>query len=382
MIYLDNAATTKPHKEVLDTFVQVNELYYANPASIHEAGVTANQLLARARDQVAQILNTEAKEVVFTAGGTESNNFAVFGTAHASTHKGKHILTTEVEHPSVLEAVKRLAKEGFEVEYLTVDAKGVVSLEELKQKVRKDTILVSIMHVNNEMGAIQPIEEAAHIIHAQSRALFHVDAVQSFGKLQVSFNGEAGPDILSISGHKIHALKGSGVIAFRKPFSIVPYIVGGGQEFGLRSGTVAVPQAVAFAKAARLAVESMDAQYKKYEVWQTELRTYLQHFGNEIHLLSTEFGAPYILSFSIRGLKGEILINALQKAGVIVSTSSACSSKQTKTSHVVEALHVEQDFKKGVLRLSFGMQTTEADIAAFKGAFEQVMKQLKGEVVG
>lgn len=381
MIYLDNSATTKPHKEVLDTFVQVNELYYANPASIHEAGVTAHTLLTRAREQVAQILNTESKEVIFTAGGTESNNFAVFGTAQVSTHKGKHILTTEIEHPSVLEAVKRLAEEGFEVEYLGVDSHGVISLEELKQKVRKDTILVSIMHVNNEMGAIQPIKEAASIIHSQSRAMFHVDAVQSFGKLPISFDGEAGPDILTISGHKIHALKGSGVIAFRKAFKIAPYIVGGGQEFGLRSGTVAVPQAVAFAKAARLAVENMDIQYKKYVVWQTELRTYLQHFGNEIHLLSTELGAPYILSFSVRGLKGEILINALQKAGVIVSTSSACSSKQTKTSHVVEALQVEQVFKKGVLRLSFGMQTTEADIAAFKEAFEQVMKQLKGEVV-
>ena len=382
MIYLDNSATTKPHKEVLDTFVQVNELYYANPASIHEAGVTANTLLTRAREQVAQILNTEAKEVIFTAGGTESNNFAIFGTAYVSTHKGKHILTTEIEHPSVLEAVKRLAEEGFEVEYLTVNAEGVISLDELKRKVRKDTILVSIMHVNNEMGAIQPIEEAATIIHAQSRAAFHVDAVQSFGKLPVAFKGDAGPDIVSISGHKIHALKGSGVIAFRKSFKIAPYLVGGGQEFGLRSGTVAVPQAVAFAKAARLAVESMDANYKKYVLWHKELRTFLQSFGNHVHLVSAEDGAPYITSFSVRGLKGEILINALQKEGVIVSTSSACSSKQTKTSHVIEALQVDQAFKKGVLRISFGMQTTEADIAAFKQAFGQVMKQLKGEVTG
>ncbi|MGM9949585.1 MAG: cysteine desulfurase family protein [Lysinibacillus sp.] len=381
MIYLDNSATTKPYKEVLDTFVQVNELYYANPASIHEAGVTANMLLTRAREQVAQILNTEAKEVVFTAGGTESNNFAIFGTAYVSTHKGKHILTTKIEHPSVLEAVKRLAEEGFEVEYLTVNADGVISLEELKQKVRKDTILVSIMHVNNEMGAIQPIEEAAAIIHAQSRAVFHVDAVQSFGKLPIAFNGDAGPDIVSVSGHKIHALKGSGVIAFRKAFKIAPYLVGGGQEFGLRSGTVAVPQAVAFAKAARLAVENMDANYKQYVLWHKELRAFLQGFGNHVHLISTENGAPYITSFSVRGLKGEILINALQKEGVIVSTSSACSSRQTKTSHVIEALQVDQAFNKGVLRVSFGMQTTEADIAAFKQAFGQVMKQLKGEVV-
>lgn len=382
MIYLDNSATTKPHKEVLDTFVQVNEQYYANPASIHEAGVTAHALLTRAREQMAALLKTEADAIIFTAGGTESNNFAIFGTTRVATHKGKHILTTEVEHPSVLEAVKRLAEEGFEVEYLTVDAQGVISLDELRQKVRKDTVLVSIMHVNNEMGAIQPIDEAARIIHAGSRALFHVDAVQSFGKLPITFNGEAGPDLISISGHKIHALKGSGVLAMRKhQTAIAPFIVGGGQEFGLRSGTVAVPQAVALAKGARLAVEGLEARFSQYTKWQRELRAFLAGFERDVYLVSTEQGAPYITSLSVRGLKGEVLINALQKQGVIVSTSSACSSKQTTTSHVIEALQVAPHFKKGVLRLSFGMQTTEADIAGFKTAFTNVMKQLKGEIV-
>lgn len=381
MIYLDNSATTKPHKEVLNTFVQVNEMYYANPASIHEAGVTANTLLMRAREQIAQILQTEAKEVLFTAGGTESNNFAIFGTAKVSSHKGKHILTTAIEHPSVLEAVKRLAAEGYEIDYLTVDASGVISLDELREKVRKDTILVSMMHVNNEMGAIQPINHAAKIIHENSRAIFHVDAVQSFGKLPITFNGEEGPDIISISGHKIHALKGSGVVAFRKSFKIAPLIVGGGQEFGLRSGTVAVPQAVALAKAARLALESMNEASIRYKKWAADLHSFLRGFGSNIKILSTETGAPYILSFSVRGLKGEILINALQKQGIIVSTSSACSSKQTKTSHVVEALNIDKAFKNGVLRISFGALTTEQDIVAFKGAFSQVMKELKGDII-
>ncbi len=379
MIYLDNSATTKPHKEILDTFVQVNEQYYANPASIHEAGVTANALLTRAREQLAHLLHTETNNIIFTAGGTEANNFAIFSVARISTHKGRHIITTEIEHPSVLEAMKGLEEEGFDVEYLSVDASGVISLEELRQKVRKDTILVSIMHVNNEVGAIQPIEEAARIIHTQSRALFHVDAVQSFGKMPIAFNGETGPDFLTVSGHKIHALKGSGVLAMRKSFPIVPFIVGGGQEFGLRSGTVAVPQAVALAKAARLAVESIPANSKKYKAWQQELRAFLKSFGRDIHLLSTEQGAPYITSLSIRDLKGEILINALQKEGIIVSTSSACSSKQTKTSHVVEALNIDPHFKKGVLRISFGMHTTDEDIQLFKQAFTKIMKQLKGD---
>lgn len=382
MIYLDNSATTKPHKDVLNTFIQVNELYYANPASIHSAGVEANTLLMRAREQIADILLTDAKDVLFTAGGTESNNFAIQGIAAVNTHKGKHIITTEIEHPSVLESVKLLAQQGFEVEYLTVNKAGVISLDELRAKIRKDTILVSIMHVNNEMGAIQPITEAAEIIHAQSRAVLHVDAVQSFGKLPVHFDGDAGPDIISISGHKIHALKGSGVIAFRKHTAIAPLIVGGGQEYGLRSGTVAVPQAVALAKAARLAVQMMPATMENYQKWSADLRLFFEQFSSDIHLLSTEQGAPYILSFSVKGLKGEILINALQKWDIIVSTSSACSSKQTKTSHVVEALNVEDIFKKGVLRMSFGAYTTDEDIAAFKQAFTTVMKELKGELIG
>ena len=177
MIYLDNSATTKPHKEVMQTFMAVNEQYYANPASIHAMGVESNELLMRAREQVADILHTDAKNVLFTSGGTESNNTAIFGLARGNTHKGKHILTTVIEHPSVLESVKQLEKEGFEVEYLSVEKNGVILLDELRKKVRKDTVLVSIMHVNNEMGVIQPIFEAAKMVHEMSRAAFHVDAV-------------------------------------------------------------------------------------------------------------------------------------------------------------------------------------------------------------
>lgn len=381
MIYLDNSATTKPFKEVMDTFLQVNELYYANPASIHQAGVEANTLLSRARQQIATVLNTEEKNVIFTSGGTESNNFAIFGIAKTSTHKGKHIVTTEIEHPAVLEAVKRLATEGFEVDYLNVDAAGVISLDELRDKVRKDTILVSIMHVNNEMGAIQPIEEAAKIIHTNSRAIFHVDAVQSFGKLPVVFNGEAGPDVVTISGHKIHALKGSGVLAFSKYMKVEPFMVGGGQEYGLRSGTVAVPQAVALAKAVRIATEQLAEKQMQYKKWSVDLHAFLRSFGRSIHLLSTEHGAAHILSFSVRDLKGEILINALQKHGIIVSTSSACSSKQTKMSHVVSALDLDNAFQKGVLRISFGALTMDAHIEAFKEAFTNVMNEVKGAVI-
>lgn len=381
MIYLDNSATTRPLNEVLNTFVQVNESFYANPSSIHEAGVEANTLLDRARGQIANILHTEDQFILFTAGGTESNNFAIFGVPKANTHKGKHIITTEIEHPSILEAVRSLQNDGYEVDFLKVNENGVISLEELKEKLRKDTVLVSIMHVNNEMGAIQPIEEAAKIIHEKSRATFHVDAVQSFGKLPLSFNGDAGPDIISISGHKIHGLKGSGVIAFRKKMNIIPLLLGGGQEHGLRSGTVAVPQAVALAKAARIATENIETTIKKYRKWHKDLLEFLTGLGENIHVLSTESGAAHILSFSVKDLKGEILINALQKRGIIVSTSSACSSKQKKTSHVVEALNVPSNYKKGVIRLSFGALNTDEDINEFKKVFADVMNELKGDNV-
>ncbi|TSI03094.1 cysteine desulfurase family protein [Lysinibacillus sp. BW-2-10] len=381
MIYLDNSATTKPYKEVLNTFIQVNESFYANPASIHEAGVESNTLLDRARGQVANLLHTENQHVLFTAGGTESNNFAIFGVPKANTHKGKHIITTEIEHASILEAAKSLEAEGYEVDYLKVDATGTISLQELQEKLRKDTVLVSIMHVNNEMGAIQPIEEAAKLIHENSRAAFHVDAVQSFGKLPIHFNGDAGPDIISISGHKIHGLKGSGVIAFRKKMNIIPFVLGGGQEFGLRSGTVAVPQAVALAKAARMAAEYMEQSAQKYRKWHNELFDYLTSYDDSIYLLSTKLGAAHILSFSVKDLKGEILINALQKQGIIVSTSSACSSKQKKTSHVVKALNIPPNFVNGVIRLSFGALTNDEDIQEFKKAFTNVMKDLKGEII-
>lgn len=379
MIYLDNSATTKPHKDVLATFMLVNEQYYANPASIHCAGVESNALLTKAREQLAGILHTEQKNILFTAGGTESNNAALYGLAKSSIFRGKHIITTEIEHPSILEAVKRLEQEGYEIDYLKVNKQGVISLDELRQKLRKDTIIVSIMHVNNEMGAIQPIEEAAEIIHEACQAMLHVDAVQSFGKLPVKFDGDKGPDVLSISGHKIHGLKGSGVLAFRKKPQIKPFIVGGGQEFGLRSGTVAVPQAVALAKAARLAVEEMQTHVENYKKWSAELHTFFGQFGEDVYVVSPKDGAPHILSFSVRGLKGEILINALQKRDIIVSTSSACSSKQTKTSHVIEALNIDSRYKNGVLRLSFGANNTDADLAAFKNQFTIIMKELKGD---
>lgn len=381
MIYLDNSATTKPHEAVLQTFLQVNDRFFANPASIHAFGVETNELLTRAREQMANILKTDAKHVYFTSGGTESNNTALYGIAYANKHIGKHVLISEIEHPSVLEMGKRLAQEGFEVEWIPVETSGKFSVETFEKLVRKDTILVSVMHVNNEMGAISPIEELAKIVHKKSRALFHMDAVQSFGKIPVALNGDNGPDVITISGHKIHGIKGSGVIALRRQLNFVPYIVGGGQEYGIRSGTVAVPLAVSLAKAARLAVESMDAQKEKYIRWNKEIRDFLNGYGEDILIVSPEDAAPHILSFSVKGLKGEIMINALQQEDVYVSTSSACSSRQTKDSHVVEAMKIAPNYKKGVIRISFGAMNTDEEIKQFIQVLKRVLNELKGEVI-
>ncbi|HIX42914.1 MAG TPA: aminotransferase class V-fold PLP-dependent enzyme, partial [Candidatus Kurthia intestinigallinarum] len=242
-----------------------------------------------------------------------------------------------------------------------------------------DTVVVSIMHVNNEIGAIQPIEEIAKIVHEGSRAFYHVDAVQSFGKLPVYFNGELGPDAISVSGHKINGLKGTGIAALRKRTTIEAIIHGGGQEMGLRSGTVAVPQDVAIAKAARLAEQHRTENVQQYIKWRNAIHTFLDPM-EDVYVLSSNEGAPHIVSCSIRGIKGEVIVNAMQRQGVIVSTSSACHSKDNQISHVVQAVGVPDGFARGVIRISFGQGLTDADIEKFKEAFSNVVKQVRGEI--
>ncbi|MDX1806984.1 MAG: cysteine desulfurase family protein [Paenisporosarcina sp.] len=377
MYYFDHSATTKPHKEVLETFVKVNEEFYANPASIHELGVEANTLLSRARKQIADMLGTDETRVIFTSGGTESNHFAIHGLAKNLQARGKHIITSSIEHPSVLESLKQLELQGFEIEVLPVNEKGLISVEDVKSCLRKDTIMVSIMHINNELGSIQPIKDLANIIHQNSRAVFHVDAIQSFGKYPVSFSS-LGVDVLTLSAHKFNGLKGSGIVAWKDYVSFEPVIVGGGQEFGLRSGTVPVAQAVSFAKAMRLTFENQSVMLSKYVEWNEKIRSFLQGYRN-VRILSSNQAAAHILTISVRNLKGEILVNALQTRGIIVSTSSACSSKQTKTSHVIKSIGLSDDYIRGVIRISFGTSNTDQQIEHFIENFSTIMKQVKGE---
>lgn len=366
MIYLDNSATTKPKKEILETFVKANEHFYANPASLHQMGNAAEDLLEKARAQIAGLLHM--KHVTFTSGGTESNNLAIFGTAYAYQSRGKHIITAVTEHPSVLNSLGVLEEQGFEITRLPVDHFGRINLDELKNALRSDTILVSLMHVNNEIGTVHPIAEIARLLK-NTRTFFHVDGVQSIGKL--ALDQTAMPDLLTMSAHKIHGLKASGVLAFND-VEFKAMQVGGGQEAGLRSGTVSVPHAAALAKALRLA-----EPHPAHQKWNHDLRDFFMNYPN-VKVLSPAEGAPHILSIAAKGIKGEILVSGLQKEGIIVSTSSACSSKSRETSHVIEAIRVPRDYKDGVIRISFGAFTTQQDIRHFKKAFERVNRLIKG----
>ncbi|WP_427137142.1 cysteine desulfurase family protein [Psychrobacillus psychrodurans] len=377
MIYFDNSATTKVHPEVLNTFVTVNEKFWANPASIHTFGHQTNELLQSAREQIAAILKTSSEKVYFTSGGTESNNLAIFGLAQKYKQRGKHVLISEIEHPSIIEAAKKLNELGFEVEWIPVDSEGIILLESFKKSIRNDTVLVSVMHVNNETGAIQPIEELSNIVRKKSRALIHMDAVQSFGKIPVNFI-DLDVDSITISSHKIHGLKGSGLLALKKFIEIEPILYGGGQESGIRSGTTSVPLAVSTAKAMRLAMENLGSKAVKLQSLSDDLIEFLQSFSF-IKVISPTKKAPHIISFSVKKMKGEVLINALQQQDVIVSTSSACSSRQTKTSHVLKAMHISDDYIKGVLRISLSTISTQQEVDQFKNVFKHVMNVIKGD---
>ncbi|WP_338652931.1 cysteine desulfurase family protein [Sporosarcina psychrophila] len=372
MIYFDNSATTAPDEGVLTSFIEVNKRFFANPASIHLAGKEAEALLERSREQILSILGAHDGELLFTSGGTEANNLAVIGFARALRARGNHLITTKIEHPSVLHSMGYLETQGFEVDYLSVDEQGMISVEELKSKLRKDTILVSIMHVNNEIGTIQPIAECARLIKENTRALFHSDAVQSFGKLPVSLTGD-GPDAITISAHKINGLKGSGILALRKGMAPEAISYGGGQESGIRNGTVSVANAVTMAKAIRMS--AIDIEQKDFRQWRNRLIGFIGQFEN-VRVLAPDKAAPHILAVAFYKVKGEVAVNFFQENGITISTSSACSSKSGTAGHVIEAIGVNGKFKNGVIRISFGKNNIEQHVVEFEQVFARFMELL------
>ena len=369
MIYFDNAATTKIYDDALTSYVQVSQKFFGNPSSLHQLGVDAYQVLTKARAQVASLLSVQPEEIFFTSGGTESNNWAIKGTALEKSVFGKHIITTKIEHPSVLQTCKQLERFGFEVTYLDVDSKGIVSVDQLKESIRKDTILVSVMAVNNEVGAVQPIAEIAKVLEEYPSIHFHVDAVQAVERAsQLLAIGRI--DLLSLSAHKFHGPRGVGIMYKKFGRKIQALLTGGGQEKGERSTTENLPGIVATTKALRMALEEESVTGElRSQLWK-ELAT-----KSEIRIFSPEDGASHVLCFAIKGVRGEVVVHAFENHGIYISTTSACSSKKGDSSSTLYAMDVPTEWATGAVRVSFSNDNTKEEVEQFIEVLHQLMKQ-------
>lgn len=376
MIYLDNSATTKPYSAVLASFQQVSESFFANPSSIHQLGGKAEKLLLKAKTQAADLLAVEHNEIIFTSGGTEGNNIAIKGIAYMHQNRGKHIITSEIEHPSVYEACKSLESTGFNITYLPVDACGTVSVKDLENAIRKDTILISIMHVNNEIGTVQPIHEIAEISKNYPKLFFHVDNVQGLGKVPLQLGSNSGIDLCTMSGHKIHGLKGTGILYMNNRTKLVPLFHGGNQERAIRSGTENLAGAVSMIKALRLIMERHQRDIQKLYDLQRMLRSELLAMDGVV-VNTPETAAPHIMNFSVPHLKPEVIIHMLGENEIYISTKSACSSKQEDASKVLVACGKNNACATSALRISMSFDTTKDEITAFLQALKQSIRQLK-----
>ena len=369
MIYFDNAATTKIYDDALTSYVQVSQKFFGNPSSLHQLGVDAFQVLTKARAQVASLLSVQPEEIFFTSGGTESNNWAIKGTALEKSVFGKHIITTKIEHPSVLQTCKQLERFGFEVTYLDVDSKGIVNVDQLKESLRKDTILVSVMAVNNEVGAVQPIAGIAKVLEEYPSIHFHVDAVQAVERAsQLLAIGRI--DLLSLSAHKFHGPRGVGIMYKKFGRKIQALLTGGGQEKGERSTTENLPGIVATTKALRMALEEKSVTGElRSQLWK-ELAT-----KPEIRIFSPEDGASHVLCFAIKGVRGEVVVHAFENHGIYISTTSACSSKKADSSSTLYAMDVPTEWATGAVRVSFSNDNTKEEVEQFIKVLHQLMKQ-------
>lgn len=360
MIYLDNASTTKPSSGVIDAISGALE-NFGNPSSMHRLGIDAENIIKKAKENASKILSVSPNNIYFTSGGTESNNTAIFGACHANIKKGKHIITSKIEHPSVLTPFKMLEDEGFEVSYIGTDENGILDLEEFENELREDTIFVSIMLVNNETGAIMPVDKLKPIMKKKSpKALLHIDAVQGFGKVLLKPK-QWGVDLLSASGHKIHAIKGTGLLYINDNVLIKPFICGGGQQKNMRSGTENVVGISAFSKACE-EICNYNAEYVR------NLREKLKNGILEnidrvkINEAVSEYQAGHILNVSFLGLRSEILLHSLEMHQIYVSTGSACSTNKPMPSHVLSAIGCSAEEIDSAIRFSFSEDITDEDI--------------------
>ncbi|WP_027415500.1 cysteine desulfurase family protein [Aneurinibacillus terranovensis] len=378
MIYFDNSATTLPNPEVVKVYGEVAQQYFGNPSSLHKLGSKAARLLAQSRQVAAESLGVLPDEIIFTSGGTESNNAALKGVAWQYRNRGKHIIISQVEHSSVYEAGKQLEEMGYTVTYVPVDDEGRVAPSTIEQAMRDDTILVSVMYVNNELGTVQPVKEIGDILSRYPKTLFHVDAVQGFGKLPVE-PSRWGADLLSLSAHKFHGVRGVGLLYVRKGIRLSPLIIGGGQEEGRRSGTENLPGIVAMAKAMRMAKESLQRNREHMETLRHHLLSKLENFpGCRINgpQKNDSCAAPHIINFSFPGLKSEVVLHALEEKEIYLSTQSACSSRQFKPSRVLLAAGMDAERAGSSLRVSFSASNILEEVDRFMRVIEETIPNL------
>jgi len=379
--YLDNAATTRVSAAVFEKMNQVFLNDFGNPSSMHKKGMDAERYIKEAKNEIAGILKCEPSEIIFTSGGTESNNMALIGTALANRRAGKHIITTRIEHASVYEPLLFLEEQGFEITFVPVDNAGRVDVDALADAIREDTILVSVMYVNNEIGSVEPIAEISKRIKEKKKdILFHVDAIQAFGKIKIQ-PAKEGIDLMSVSGHKIHGPKGSGFLYVRAKTKIRPVIYGGGQERGMRSGTENVPAIAGLSQAAK-------DMYAKLEQNRTQMFALKELLAEKLSAMESvtvngipEEGiratAPHVLSVSFEGIRSEVLLHALEEKGVYVSSGSACSSNHPDISGTLVAIGVRKELLDATLRFSFSTETTKEEVEYAAECVAELLPKLR-----
>jgi len=377
MIYFDNSATTKPYPEALATYTEVATRIWGNPSSLHNLGSQATRILEASRKQIAELIGKKAEEIYFTSGGTEGDNWILKGVAFEKAPYGKHIIVSDIEHPAIKESAAWLKTQGFEVDYAPVDARGFVKVDALASLLRPDTTLVSVMAVNNEIGSIQPIHEIAALLEDRPTVSFHVDAVQALAKVATEVYLPERVDFATFSSHKFHGLRGVGFVYIKEGKKITPLLTGGGQEKEMRSTTENVAGIAATAKALRLAMENQEAFASKTQQMKEVIRKELPNYPDVTIFSGEDHFAPHILTFGIKGVRGEVVVHAFEEFDIYISTTSACSSKAGKPAGTLIAMGVDKSIAQTAVRLSLDLENDMSQVEQFLTKFKLIYEQTR-----
>jgi len=377
MIYFDNSATTKPYPEALATYTEVATRIWGNPSSLHNLGSQATRILEASRKQIAELIGKKADEIYFTSGGTEGDNWILKGVAFEKAPYGKHIIVSDIEHPAIKESAAWLKTQGFEVDYAPVDARGFVKVDALANLLRPDTTLVSVMAVNNEIGSIQPIHDIAALLEDRPTISFHVDAVQALAKVATEVYLPERVDFATFSSHKFHGLRGVGFVYIKEGKKITPLLTGGGQEKEMRSTTENVAGIAATAKALRLAMENQEAFASKTQQMKEVIRKELANYPDVTIFSGEDHFAPHILTFGIKGVRGEVVVHAFEEFDIYISTTSACSSKAGKPAGTLIAMGVDKSIAQTAVRLSLDLENDMSQVEQFLTKFKLIYEQTR-----